>query len=127
MSEKPLDLEDIENEILSIFEREKLRLLSLSKEKIDWNNYYVGRFEELGVLKRMVRTLLKEKELIKQQIQEVVQGLLDELICEVKSIENQGRHIYDDYYSGLRDGYLIAIKIIKKYFPEEVKENDERK
>jgi len=65
---KPLDLEDIENEILNVFEREKLRLLNLSKEKIDWNSYYVGRFEELGVLKRIVRTLLKEEGLIKQRI-----------------------------------------------------------
>jgi len=61
---------------------------------------------------------------LEQQIRSAVQGLLDELICEVKSIENQGKHIYDDYYSGLRDGYLIAIKIIKKYFPDEVRKNE---
>jgi len=98
---KPLNLTNHASQILREFLRRK------NKDK---TNYTATDLYE--VLE------MSEKKL-KEDIKLAVQGLLDELICEVKSIENQGKHMYSDYYSGLRDGYLIAIKIIKKYFPEE--------
>jgi len=98
---KPLDLTNHASQVLRKFFRQ---------EDGDKTNYTATDLYE--VLE------MSEKKL-KEDIKLAVQGLLDELICEVKSIENQGKHMYSDYYSGLRDGYLIAIKIIKKYFPEE--------
>jgi len=127
MSKKPLDLDNWMKEIKEKAER-------LEKEINDgWKIERSGFFISIPTPKRFLECKEKDWEVarlygmleaikeIKQRINLAVQGLSDELICEVKSIENQGRHIYDDYYSGLRDGYLIAIKIIKKYFPEVVK------
>jgi len=110
--EKVLNLEDI-TEISLAKVTAKLKQLKQTHPKLP-----DGVTTEFFLLFITIEALLNEiKTETKRCIQEAIQGLLDELMCEVKSIENQGKHIHNDYYSGLRDGYLIAIKIIKKYFP----------
>jgi len=52
-----LDLEEIEKEVLSLFDKEKFRVMNIKSEK--QQSYYSGRLEEIGVLRRTIRTHLK--------------------------------------------------------------------
>jgi len=132
MSErKPLDLEKKLNFIFHNIEDELL--WRLEKKKLN-------KTEIRSILKGSKEYLLKE---IKQRIQEAVQGLLKEIEediaywkkvmeeyeeKELNAKTEEERKEYDEYWKIAEQVHRVLntrIKyLIKKYFPEEVKENE---
>ena len=75
---------------------------------------------EQTTIPQMKNAIIRKKQLIKQILeqvmQSVVQGLKEEIKHEKKAIESKAK--YDDYYNGLRNGYIVATQLIKKWFPD---------
>jgi len=76
-------------------------------------------------IRKLAKVEYYDEEVVRlEDVKAAILGLLKEIEKEKKIVEKNTR---SDYYKGVRNGYIVAIELIKKWFAdifEEVKEHD---